>query len=362
MGLFSSTILMVLGMGTSAIKSDETVIFYPGYAAVDEDGGHWSFTVQGCIFEPDQDSWRRGLLVTALRKTLKVQPGTPEAKVFDQRARLFLVDHERGKTISVRIGSGEYAAGKSESNGRFQAAIRLPAAEARRLARPDRLGRDWIEFAAVTGKGDDRRFAGRVQLIGRKGLSIVSDIDDTIKHTGVTDPQEMLANTFLRAFRPVQGMAALYARAAKAGAAVHYVSASPWQLFEPLSEFLAQEGFPAGSFHLKLFRPTDSSALNLLGSQEGYKSGQIEPLLRMYPGRRFILIGDSSEQDPEIYGRLARAHPDQVAAIWIRNVTKEPAGGQRFRKAFKDVDITRWRVFEKPEELGPALEKLIEQP
>jgi phosphatidate phosphatase APP1 len=41
---------------------------------------------------------------------------------------------------------------------------------------------------------------------------------------------------------------------------------------------------------------------------------------------RFVLIGDSGQQDPEIYREVAREFPGRVVAAYIRNVT---LGAQR---------------------------------
>ena len=57
-----------------------------------------------------------------------------------------------------------------------------------------------------------------------------------------------------------------------------------------------------------------------LGPQNQYKTGVIERILADFPRRRFLLVGDSGEQDPEIYGAIARKHPEQVERIFIRNV------------------------------------------
>jgi phosphatidate phosphatase APP1 len=138
----------------------------------------------------------------------------------------------------------------------------------------------------------------------------------------------------------------------------HYVSGSPWQLYLPLATFLQKEGFPAGSFHLKLFRLTDSTAFSLLSSQEATKLAAIEPILAAFPGRRFVLVGDSGEQDPEIYGKIARKYGRQIAAILIRNVTDEDANGARFRRALEGIQRQRWRLFRRPEELQGLLGKL----
>jgi phosphatidate phosphatase APP1 len=75
------------------------------------------------------------------------------------------------------------------------------------------------------------------------GLSIVSDIDDTIKVTHVpAGKKTILRNTFLNEFQAAAGMRDRYQQMiADAGAAAdvcfHYVSGSPWQLFDVLSEF-----------------------------------------------------------------------------------------------------------------------------
>ena len=42
-----------------------------------------------------------------------------------------------------------------------------------------------------------------------KGVSVISDIDDTIKVTEVLDRRRMLYNTFLREFKDVTGMVAV---------------------------------------------------------------------------------------------------------------------------------------------------------
>ncbi|CAN0505113.1 unnamed protein product, partial [Phaeothamnion confervicola] len=51
------------------------------------------------------------------------------------------------------------------------------------------------------------------------------------------------------------------------------------------------------------------------------KPPQIEAILSRYRQRRFILIGDSGEDDPEIYSAAFRARPNQIERIYIRNVT-----------------------------------------
>ena len=354
----ASVMVAVLPVLASEIKSDEVVVFYPTYAHLDQGGKTWTILVHGVIFEPEEDSVARALAVAALRRRVGVGRGTRESAIFDRRVRLFLVDHERGKDILICLGSRVCRVGRSRPNGHFSARLQLGAADVDRLLDSRQAQGNWISFRAVTRRGDNRRFVGRVQLIGGLGLSVISDIDDTIKHTQVGDRRAMLRNTLLRDFRPVAGMAELYRRWAEQGVVFHYVSGSPWQLYRPLSDFFRSQGFPAGSFHLKHFRLTDATAFNLSRSQEKTKLRAIEPILAAFPHRRFVLVGDSAEQDPEIYGRIARRHGEQIAAILIRNVTGEAAGDERFRRAFEGVEQQRWELFRRPEQLEGLLGKL----
>jgi phosphatidate phosphatase APP1 len=139
-------------------------------------------------------------------------------------------------------------------------------------------------------------------------------------------------------------------------AAFHYVSASPWQLHAPLTDFARSNGFPEGTFDLKGFRWKDRSFLNLFDDPLTYKLAVIEPLLKRFPNRRFVLIGDSGERDPEIYAELVRRHPRQIARVLIRDVTGESAGAERYQRGFAGLPPDSWQVFREPSEIKVALD------
>jgi hypothetical protein len=335
------------------LKTDEQIVLYPavGYRTPGTDT--WRFEIRGCVFEPE----RRGLTLAGLREALDlkdIELTPPEQQTFEDRVRRFLVDRERGKKVFVRIGEQTYDMGKSSADGHFAGEIALKESEVRRLRRAtgDEPGR--ILAAAELTPGDARRFTGEVRLLEDTGLSVISDIDDTIKITEVRDRRAMLRNTFLRPFQPAPDMPELYrSLAGSPGAEFHYVSASPWQLYPPLAEFIRTNGFPSGTFALKKFRLKDRSFLSLFADPEKYKPGVIEPLLKRFPNRRFVLIGDSGERDPEIYAALARRYPQQIERIWIRDVTGEPAVAERYRNVFRNLPGDLWQVFQSPTELKP---------
>lgn len=328
-----------------AIKSDEQVVFFPTYGALTPDGSTWVIGIHGWIYEPEERSIRRRLALGQFRRFLGVRENEPANKVFTRRARLFLVDNERNKHVEIQLGPKRYAIGSSAPDGHFRGTLRLPVGEVEAMRPSHVTGDGRLTFKAVTRRGDEREFTGTVHLIGRTGVSVISDIDDTVKVSQVNDREALMANTLLRRFEAVPGMAELYDRWAEGGARFHYVTSSPWQLYDPLSSFLRSADFPDGTYHMKSFRWKNAGIMALFASPEITKRGDIEMILAAFPQRRFILVGDSGEKDPELYGTLGKAHPEQVERILIRNVTGERPDNPRFREAFAGIPQDRWLLF-----------------
>ncbi len=326
----------------SNLKTDETILFFPTFGRFEQPANVWRLNVHGKVYEPEFSSTKRDALIAILQRSANVSFSIGNEAPLNDRLRPFLVDNERGKSVTITVAGKKFAAGISAANGHFSKTLVLRADVLGPIKGNHRV--EVIE--AVLPRGDSRKLTGQVHLIAPQGISVISDIDDTIKHSQVTDKSELIQNTFLRPFRHVDGMPALYTRLSKMNVCFHYVSGSPWQLYKPLRSFIVNAGFPTGTFHLKQFRLKDSRALELFASQEGTKLAAITPLLKSFPDRRFILIGDSGEQDPEIYGRIAREYPDQVIGIYIRNVTKEKRGDARFITAFEDVPSDRCVLFD----------------
>ncbi|KAF9954677.1 hypothetical protein BGZ72_004405 [Mortierella alpina] len=160
---------------------------------------------------------------------------------------------------------------------------------------------------------------GIVNLIEPEGISIISDIDDTIKETNVTaGARIILRNTFLKDMQEVEGMARVYKSWWNCGAAIHYVSNSPWQLIPSLLDFFHTHMFPPGSAHLRMH---DSVLRTYFTTPGENKRRCIREILLDFPDRKFILVGDSGEIDLEIYTEMAVAHPGQILKIFIRDIT-----------------------------------------
>jgi len=336
----------------SSIRADERVMFFPTFA-VEGNGASWTAHVHGWIYEPEtgnaRDELSRALskLIAqrfGLSREVLLKDSVEAAQHFERRATPFFVDNERGKRIAVTVAGASAITEESEKNGHFVGTVALPAGVG--------TAGEWVNVRATLPRNDARDFAGKVQLIPRAGITVISDIDDTIKHSEVRDKVQLGLNTFARAFRATPGTAALYQRWARGGRVVfHYVSGSPFQLFSDLAEFARRDGFPEGSFHLRPFRLKDSSAAQFFGDPKAFKLATIRPIIDQFKDRRFILVGDSGEHDPEVYAILASEFPN-VDAIIIRNVTNETLESPRYTKLFASVPArVQRRVFRETSEL-----------
>lgn len=150
---------------------------------------------------------------------------------------------------------------------------------------------------------------------------VISDLDDTVLISDATRLMRLVRRTLLQNVHerlPFPGVAALYRAFAEAGAPLFYVSSSPWNLYVPLSRFLELNGVPAGPLMLRDWGLELDAASG--PGHAGHKLGEITAILDACPALRFVLIGDSGQEDPEIYARLVAARPDRVAGVLIRHV------------------------------------------
>jgi|GEM_PF-431460 len=218
---------------------------------------------------------------------------------------------------------------------------------------PDKLVQDcyarhaddsrWLKIKVRTDDANGSGI-GAIRFLEPEGVSVVSDIDDTIKVTHVpAGKKTVLQNTFLREFRATEGMRERYLNLIKeqgesADVCFHYVSGSPWQLYGPLNRFLFEQAqFPAGTLHMKnlhknLLEPgaLETIVAFVLGGDLAtldQKVRQITRLMVHFPKRQFILVGDSGEKDPEVYHMIQRLFPKQVLKICIRDVLGERLAG-----------------------------------
>jgi hypothetical protein len=102
------------------------------------------------------------------------------------------------------------------------------------------------------------------------------------------------------------------------GVQLHYVSNSPWQMYPILTTFFKMAHLPKGSFHLKQYSGMLQGIFEPVAER---KKSSLDKLMRDFPNRKFILVGDSGEADLEVYTDTALDNPGKILAIFIRDVT-----------------------------------------
>ena len=155
-------------------------------------------------------------------------------------------------------------------------------------------------------------------------FGVISDIDDTILHSSVTDWKMAAQLTFLhnaRTRKPLGGVAALYRALQGRHNPIFYVSSSPWNLYDLLEDFMELNGIPFGPIHLRDIGTDPGKFVKTAG--HGHKLQRAIHLIERFPQLRWILMGDSGQADAELYAEAARTHPDRIAAIYIRDVDPE---------------------------------------
>jgi hypothetical protein len=335
---------------------DETVIFLPSFGEMLPDG-KVRVRLRAWVFEKEANSLLRKGLIAALQKALGKPRSKLEAKNLEHRLRLFMVDNERNKTVRLPMKFRTFTMPKTKANGRSVADIELRRIELGGSLQNAANGRMTVRAPFAVG---DIKGHVETPILSAMGISVISDIDDTIKVSEVLDRKALLQNTFLKTFRATSGLPRAFADwYADTDVSFHYVSASPWQLYPELEGFLQAAGFPAGAFHLREVRVKDPRSIEqfLTGSRD-HKMSAIRSIIRNFPDRRLVLVGDSSESDPEIYGRVARLFRGRVRAIFIRAVPSSDFTDTRLADAFRGLPRTLWHVFSDGSELPRKLEDL----
>ncbi|MDR2207354.1 MAG: App1 family protein [Azoarcus sp.] len=323
------------------LKLDETVMFLPGFA-VEQPDGSFRVGVNAWVFEQDSKRFTISALLTWLN--VDYNELTPEQKaLLEERTRYFRTDSERGKRLRVRLADKVFTLQRTNAHGRVHGRLNV--------------GREWVKWAnGSNGLGSItwtleapwhplHGQKGSAWVIPAEGVSIVSDVDDTIKISEVLNKKTLVRNTFMKPFQAVPGMAEWYQEMARdeQHAFFHYLTASPVQLYPALSAFMKDANFPPGILHLR----ESTSWRTLYGGRKvtvAHKKDTIVRLLTNFPRRKFILIGDSGERDPEIYADIARTYPERILGVHIRNVTDEDRNAPRYQQTFDGIDPKIWHI------------------
>lgn len=164
---------------------------------------------------------------------------------------------------------------------------------------------------------------GNVLMPSHKAaFGIISDVDDTVLQTGATSTVSTLKKVLFgnaRTRLPFAGVGAFYQALCAEYNPIFYVSSSPWNLYDILTEFFALNDIPTGPLMLRDWGIKPSELLPL--GHKTHKLESIRAIFDAYPDLPFVLIGDSGQEDPEIYRDLVHEYPKRVRAVYIRDVS-----------------------------------------
>ncbi|KAH7924302.1 hypothetical protein BV22DRAFT_1013585 [Leucogyrophana mollusca] len=156
-------------------------------------------------------------------------------------------------------------------------------------------------------------------------VRVISDIDDTVKVSDVVNgARAVFHNVFVKDFQNIiiPGMAEWYNEMWSRGVRFHYVSNSPFELLPVINQFLSFSQLPPGSIRLRSY--AGRSLFNgLLSAPATRKRANVVEVLDSFPQSQFLLVGDSGEQDLELYSTLAQERPSQILGVFIRDVGKD---------------------------------------
>lgn len=229
-------------------------------------------------------------------------------------------DELPGVVVEIEL-AGQTITTTTDEEGYFNVSLHLD--------RP--LDSPWHPYRAlVAGEGDRDPVVGHGRVYTppeSAKIAVVSDIDDTVLFSGVTEILTLARLTFFGnalTREPLPGVGTLY-RGFRAGVSgsegnpMFYVSSSPWNLFELLRDFLEIQELPEGPILLQDLGIDEDKWIQSAGHR--HKLEKTEDLLSLYPHLAFVLIGDSGQQDAELYLDAARLYgPDRIRAIYIRDV------------------------------------------
>jgi phosphatidate phosphatase APP1 len=313
------------------------LLTYRGYGSADRVHIHGrALEVRNVSVSTDADSLFRNLLNTYRRAETDPLPFAQVSVEYANESTTMKADDEG--FFSGRIDLAQPVAGDKEWN-QYEVA----------LVEPVRPGAKTVK---ATGE----------ILIPPPGarFGVISDIDDTVIQSRVSNFLQAARTVMLgnaRTRLPFPGVAAFY-RALRKGATgdennpIYYVSSSPWNIYDVITEFMDLQDIPRGPL---LLRDWDIGPGLLASSRHfDHKGEAIRNIMRLHPAMNFILIGDTSQHDPEIYRKIVAEFPHRVKAIYIRDVTGNAERSAAVKKLAEEVLIDKSTLVLAEDTLGAA--------
>lgn len=172
-------------------------------------------------------------------------------------------------------------------------------------------------------------------------LSIISDIDDTILVSYTSSLWKRISTLLFVAphkRKPISFTREILNKIDDHSGNIHYVSKSESNLFSILTTFIENKGLPKGDLKLTPYL----KFIRLLNSKKGkyFKEKSIRSIIDHSTNKKFILMGDDTQQDIAVYTRIVQLYPKKIFKIYIRKTQKSLLGNKKKQlKKLKELDI-----------------------
>ncbi len=187
---------------------------------------------------------------------------------------------------------------------------------------------------------------------------VISDIDDTILLSHTASALKRI--TTILFFRPKRRRTIAYThelfkRFQNSGYRICYLSKSESNLFGLITSILKFRELSEGPLLLTPFL----SFRQLFNPKKGedYKLNYLRLLINQMPEKKFILLGDDSQKDMDVYTRAIEEYPEQIKKVFIRQT-------RLTRKAIQDEKWSRLIAsgvdavyFQDSDEVGQEMKK-----
>jgi phosphatidate phosphatase APP1 len=166
---------------------------------------------------------------------------------------------------------------------------------------------------------------------------VVSDIDDTLVHSFIyrkIHKIRALMFTTMEKRKPVTNMQALILNFTQGGATPVYLSNSEQNLYPIIYRFLQHNNFPRGPLFLKQLRSLWHVIWNIkFPIRNIHKTESLEDMIDLFQDKKFVLMGDNTQQDLSIYLSVAEKYPLNIKIIIVRKVVEKRSDLELIHKA-----------------------------
>lgn len=175
---------------------------------------------------------------------------------------------------------------------------------------------------------------GEILMPFKSKLGIISDIDDTFLISNSNNFFKKLHVLLLRNLNSrkiFEDVVAHYKALSSAGQtneaasnSFFFVSSSEWNLYEFIETFATLHELPKAVIKLKKIKTGIWDFLLTGRGSHDHKFEKIKDIISFYPHLEYVLLGDDSQHDPQIYERICKIFPKNIKAVYIRQSSAKP--------------------------------------